>query len=94
MFTCYCFCTEWLGAEPQTVSDHTQRFEVLSGWLRSRLLQCEGAHGQPQELRAHVWFRKLYSQEMLFATTWRFVVAGHGVNIHNVLREHCVFFAM
>lgn len=88
------FCAEWLGTEPQTVSDYTQRLQVLSGWLWSRVLQCEGAHRQPQELCAQVWVRKLYSQEMLLATTWRFVVGVHVVHIQNILYEHYVFFTM
>lgn len=88
------FCTEWLGTEPQTISDSAQRFEILSGWLGPSILQCEGAHRQSQEFCAHVWFRKLYCQEMLFATTWRFVVSGLVDNIQNILYEHYIFFTM
>lgn len=88
------FCTEWLSTEPQTVSDSAQRFKVLSGWLEPSILQCEGAHRQSQEFCAQVWFRKLYCQEMLFATTWRFVVGGLVDNIQNILYEHYIFFTM
>lgn len=87
MFYILLFCTEWLHTEPQTVSDSAQRFEVLPGWLGPGILQCEGAHRRSQELCAHVWFRKLHCQEMLFAATWRFVV-----NIQNIVYEHYVFF--
>lgn len=69
------FLVELLSTEPQAVSDSARGFEVLSGWLGSTILQCEGAHRQSQELCANVWFRKLYCQQMLCATTWRFVVS-------------------
>lgn len=88
------FGTEWLSTEPQTVSDSAQRLEVLPGWLGPSILQCKGTHRQSQDFCAHVWFRKLHYQEMLFATTWRFVVSGLVYNIQSILYEHYIVFTM
>lgn len=69
---CRCLI-EWSNTKPQAVSYSVQGFDVLSGELGPRILQCEGAHGQPQDLCTQVWFGKPYCQKMLFAKTSRFV---------------------
>lgn len=92
VFTCHFFLIEWLSTEPQAVSDSARGFEVLSGWLGSAVLQCEGAHRQSQELCANVWIRKLYCQEMLCPTTWRYVVRGLLDDIQYVLFWTLSFF--
>lgn len=69
----YVWLIEWTEAKPQAVSDSAQAFDVLSGGLGQRILQCEGAHRQPQDLCTQVWFGQLHCQKMLFAKTRRFV---------------------
>lgn len=64
---------ERLDAKPQAVSDSAQGWDVLSGGLGPRILQCEEAHRQPQDLCTQVWFGQLYCQKVLFAKTGRFV---------------------
>lgn len=69
----YVWLIEWNDSKLQAVSDSVHGCEVLSGGLGLRILQCEGAHRQPQELCTQVWFGKLYCQKMLFAKTGRYV---------------------
>lgn len=69
----YVWLIEWNDGQPQAVSDSVHGFKVLSGGLGRGILQCEGAHRQPQELCTQVWFGKLYCQKMLFAKIGRFV---------------------
>ncbi len=79
MYACvymYLCLIEWIEAKPQAVSHSAQGLVVLPGRLGSRILQCEGAHRQPQDLCTQVWFRQLLCQKMLFAKTSRFVLIG------------------
>lgn len=64
---------EWIKIKSQAVPDPVQWFGVLSGRLGRRILHHEGAHRQPQEFRAQVWFRKLHCEKVQFSSTWRFV---------------------
>lgn len=78
---------ERINGESQAVSDPVQRLHVQPGRLGRRILHHKGAHGQPQEFRAQVRFRKLRGEKMLFSSTRRLVSEDFSISLGLVLLQ-------
>lgn len=73
---CVCLCwlpIEWTSCNPQAVQDPASWFSVCSGRLGPGVLQCQGAHRQPQGICAQVWHGQFHCEEMLPTPTCRLV---------------------